>query len=362
MREWRGWLAVLVLAVVVLISVAIWLREVLIPPPWRSVQGPLAVGTEGVAEMAFCDYVQVCPGGYCGAGSSGGCNPGLRMVGHTNRGGDVAFRILLRDELGNVLGDSARTDVFGGYYQRAGGLLSQRCDAMLTTSAKNPGGPYASCEFRVFTYGAGGYPLTRILGWPARYRSLHRYPEVTYLVEVVASAVKVERTPDGKLLDRWAVGSWNWDAACRVPLRVEYVNGRYLCYQAESGELPRYQAPVISRVVHQVANPSPENDYAQVTITFETDVPARGRVYYSVQREKQPCDPFSGWSSPVTSEGTSHAAALDSATLWYGAEEKVYCYRVVAWLERYRYVEQARSIEPTLDAEPYTFVIGGGGQ
>ena len=293
--------------------------------------------------LAYCDKLIIGQGGYCGAGSSGGCDPNLWIWGHCDDGSDVAFRILLRDEDGNVVSDSLRSSVMDGYYRWVSGLVSQRADGILTTSKRNPGPPWNACDFLIPTRGAGGYSLSQYLGVP----SLHRYPEVTWIVQVLASPVKWETTPDGQFLHRWSLGEWNWEAMLEAKLHIYYKNRCYLCDEVTVGALPYYQSPIISSVSYKVADDEGERGYANVIVSFKTDIKAQGRVYYAISQSTeeipQPCNPLEGWHSATTEADTEHIVALDQSALWYSREvPKTYCFQVLAWPERYRYVHEAR--------------------
>jgi len=304
--------------------------------------------------VAYCDKLVVGQGGYCGAGSTSRCNPNLWVWGHTDGGGDVAFRVLLRDEAGNVLGDSFRTTVADGYYRWVGGLVSQRCDGVLTTSADNEGQPWNACDFLVPTQGAGGYSLTQIVGFQTRSGSLHKHPEVTYTVQVLASPVEWEMTPDGKFLHRWATKEWNWDAMCEVSLRIYYDSNsrQYRCDEASSGEIPYYRAPSITGIAYQISGDDDHQGYANATFAFATDVEAQGRVYYQFATNTG-CDPATGWQSSVSTPGTDHTVSLAPETLWYDVEvPKTYCYQIMAWPPEYQFVDTAEG-----HTEVYTFTI-----
>ena len=321
-------------------------------PPVLAVAAPES--EVGVAEkpIAYCDKVIVCQGRHCGAGNTGGCNPNLWFWGHSSDGGDVAFRVLLRDKDGNVLGDSFRSDVQGGYYRWVGGLISQRCDGVLTTSSRNKGAPWNACDFLIPTRGAGGYTLSQYVDYQTQPSSLPVYPEITYTIQALASPVGTETTPDGKFLHRWSLGEWNWDAMCEVPLHIYYKDRKYLCDEASSGEIPYYRAPKVSGITYQITNDENHQGYANATFTFGTDIGAQGRVYYQVAVDGE-CDPTSGWRSGVSAPGTEHTVSLAPETLWYDVEvRKVYCYQIIAWPPEYRFVDVARGVSGV-----YTFTI-----
>ena len=306
--------------------------------------------------IAYTDKLVVGMGGYCGA--SPGCNPGLRVWGHCSDGGDVAFRILVWSEQGDLVGDTLLTPVGDGYYRWAGGLLSQRADGVLTTSKKNPGPPWSACDFMIGM--GGGYSLTQYLTYGQR-QSMHLRSEVTYRVVALASPVERELAPDGQCLTRRSLEEWNWDTALEAELHIYYdpKTRRYKCDQVVVGELTCYDAPIVSDVQHFVSGVGEYEGYAKVTVTFLTDRDAIGRVYFngdqSTDEIPQVCDPFGGWASDMSESGRVHHIELDSGTQWYaGGASKTYCYRAVAWAPGYRYVAEARGM-----SRAYSFTIPG---
>lgn len=284
---------------------------------------------------AYVDKLIVCQDGQCGAGSSGYCDPNLWVWGHASDGGDVAFTIILRDEEDNVV---AHSDP----------LLSQRGDGVLITSRKNEGPPWISCDLLIPTRGAGGYSLSQHLHG---INSLHRRTEVTWKVQVVAGPVKWITTPDGYPLRRECLHQWNWDAMLEADLHVYYKNREYRCDKVVVGELPPYQAPVISSVAHEITDHEDERGYANVSVSFKTDIEAQGIVYYNLftggeEAPGQPCDPFGMWQSAISEMGKEHTILLRQDTLWYAKEDpKEYCYAVVAWPAKYRYIKEAKEYE-----------------
>ena len=238
---------------------------------------------EKVERIAYTDKLVVGMGGYCGAGQ--GCNPGIRVWGHCSDGGDVAFRFLMWNERGDLVGDTFLTAVQGGFYRHSGGLLSQRADGVLSTSKKNPGPPFSACDFMINTVGAGGYSLSQYLTYSQR-PSLHIYPEVTYRVVALASSVERETAPDGQLLTRRCLGEWNWEAVLEADLRIYYdaKTRRYKCNQVVVGGLTCYDAPVVSEVEHFVSNDHEADGYANVAVSFVTDREAVGSVYFNLDQ------------------------------------------------------------------------------
>ncbi len=314
---------------------------------------------EVIERIAYCDKLVVGMGGYCGAGQ--GCIPGLRVWGHCSDGGDVAFRVLMWNEQGDLVGDTLLTAVHDGFYRWAGGLLAQRGDNELITSRKNPGPPWSACDFMINTVGAGGYSLIQYLSYSQR-QSLHVRPEATYRVVALASPVERELAPDGQLLTRRCIGEWNWDTALEAELHIYYDarKRRYKCDQVVVGKLDRYDAPAVANVQHFISADLDETGYANVKVTFITDLEAVGRVYFnldqSTEDSPQPCDPYGMWASELSEVGRVHHIELNPARLWYAREKpKTYCYRVVAWPPRYRYVAEAKGRSKTC-----SFTIPGG--
>jgi len=296
--------------------------------------------------VAYVDKLTVGQGGMCGSNAQSSCNPGLQVWGHASDGGDVAFLIVLRDRDGNVLGHTMNTNVHDNAYRFGGGLLSMEADGRLTTSAKNPGPPWKCCTFAIHTQGSGGYTLTQFLGYYTRVGSLHQRSEAIYRVQAVASPVVWETTPDGALLTRRCTEEWNWDAMIEVPLHIYYNNRRYNVVEASKGEVPEYLSPTILSVGETIFIGQEPKGYADVTVTFETDIEAQGRVYWwvmSTPDDEYPT-PLSKWQSALTELGTRHVVKLDPNTLWYNVEEpKLYQYQVVAFLPRYPHCKEARA-------------------
>lgn len=117
------------------------------------------------------------------------------------------------------------------------------------------------------------------------------------------------------------------------------------------GEGPAFRPPVVSNLQVEILDDDLREGYARAVVTFDTDVVAEARAYYSLAFEggvpgeegeemQFGCDPFSvgGWRSAISCPGLAHVVELWGGSLWYSAEaKKKYCLQVVAWLPEYRY-------------------------
>jgi|GEM_PF-2310010 len=302
--------------------------------------------------IAYVDYIEVCGGGQCGQ-VSGACEPSVRIVGHCDDGGDVAFLVVVRDEAGKVYAHSLDTPMWDGLYRD--GLLAQQGNGYLITSQNNLGPPWLSCEFDIMTGGAGGYRLSQYLK-----RSLYvplGVGGVRYTVQAFASPVEWVCTEDGQLLRRKCTGEWNWETGEEVVLHM-YRQGRIQkCDHASAGLLPMYRKPVMSDIQIAIGDDQDDEGYASVTISLETDVPAQVQAYYALAMEggvpgddvESCCDPFSMWRSGVSPEAKQHTLSLPWSTLRYSREvRKEYCLKLVAWPPRYRWVDWARAYSEQL--------------
>jgi len=283
--------------------------------------------------LAFVDYLAVAQGGRCGAVPNK-CLPSVHLVGHCENGSEAAFLLTLRSPSGKLLAYSAMD------------LMATHADGVLITSARCSLPPWRSCEFSIFTAGAGGPLLSHYLPY-----DLARFSG-TYVLQAFASPVERITTPNGEAIRRFCLDEWNWDGGQAVELRV-WCDGRtWHCTEATAGALPPYQSPKISDLTLTVADNEGDHGWASVVVDFATDVPAQAQAYFGLAQEGGApgdemgvvCDPFSGWGSGVSPAGTEHSLELPGTALYYDKEcTKDYCLQVVAWLPKYRYVDWAKT-------------------
>jgi hypothetical protein len=126
----------------------------------------------------------------------------------------------------------------------------------------------------------------------------------------------------------------------------------YRCDEVSVGELPSYQAPIISDIAIEITNDGDEKGYADAFISFKTDIPSLCEVHYNLSQSTeeipQPCDPFGMWQTQETEVGTAHTIALPPATLYYSREvRKEYCFVIVARNALYPRIHEAEGYSET---------------
>ena len=175
-----------------------------------------------------------------------------------------------------------------------------------------------------------GYIEWDHLGKPTSY--------VLWVGDEEAPLVKNIRTDLGNEYCKPLGSAW-WTG--NVPVNRPGIYSYWFEIQAKgSADVPGLQPVIISDVAIQVIKGEGKEGYAEVIVSFTTDVTTEAQVHYALPTLGGPdevvgCDPWGGsisWRSPVSGPAIHHVVVLSGGSLWWTDEtRKEFCLGISAW-------------------------------